>query len=322
MRLAGPTPEDTRMQRLSPCLYTRLDPPSVMKCCAHKAPLKLARVCLRVRLGPAAMLVRCCKSKGSWRCANEFPAETQTYRGKTVQVKLCPHHRSKSRSWNKTEKGVQARQKYEKSEKGQTANRKSVAKFQTTEAGKEIVARYNASAKGKMSAKRRYTNLMSDPGKKMMRALANRAQKMMRRDGTESASFKKISGMSKLEFCAHMESTFVGTMSWENFGTGTGKWNVGHRIAVSMFDFNDMNEVLKCWNRNNLFAQWSIENRDLSVKLPDNLESLRDLWPAGWRGVLPVGQRRIEIEKAARNGQRSHFVDLMPSDSESGSECD
>ena len=270
------------------------------------------------------MLVRCSKASGSWRCKNEFLTETQMYRGKTVEVKLCPHHRLQSKSWSKTEKGIEARKKYDKSDKGQIANRKAVAKFKTTESGKKVAARYNASSKGKISAKKRYTNLMSDPGKKMMRAMSNRAQRMMRLHGTESASFERITGMSKLDFRMHMESTFVGTMSWENFGSGIGKWNVGHRIAVAMFDYNDMDEVQKCWNRNNLFAQWHIENSELSVKLPDNLESMKALWPVGWRGVLPVGQRRIEIETAARNGHRSHFLDLIPSESESGSnsECD
>ena len=81
-------------------------------------------------------------------------------------------------------------------------------------------------------------------------------------------------------------------------------WHVGHRIARSMYNHADENDVIRCWNPRNLFAQWQTENFAAGVKLPNDaaLLALKDLWPTAWKDNHPSPEERIALEKRARWG--------------------
>lgn len=103
----------------------------------------------------------------------------------------------------------------------------------------------------------------------------------------------------------HFERMFEPGMSWDNYGLADGTWQIGHRIARSMYDKTDSEDVKRCWNPCNLFPQWSRENRQEGVTLPPDAElaKLSAIFPTGWLGVCPDTTRRQELQQAAANGR-------------------
>ena len=64
------------------------------------------------------------------------------------------------------------------------------------------------------------------------------------------------------ELREHLESQFEDWMSWDNYGTGKGKWNVDHIIPQSklLYDSLEHPNFFKCWDLSNLRPLCSIEN--------------------------------------------------------------
>jgi len=62
------------------------------------------------------------------------------------------------------------------------------------------------------------------------------------------------------------------------------RWNIGHRIARDHFDPNNDEDMLRCWNPDNIFAQWGDENLKAKTKLPSEAEllKLKHCWPTAW----------------------------------------
>jgi len=70
-------------------------------------------------------------------------------------------------------------------------------------------------------------------------------------------AFKYV-GINSLEFRKYIESKFVNGMSWDNFGV---KWQLGHIVAVEMFDHFNEKELKLCWHYKNFFPIESTDNR-------------------------------------------------------------
>ena len=82
-------------------------------------------------------------------------------------------------------------------------------------------------------------------------------------------------------------------MTWSNYGLHRAGnsykklWQIGHRIPCSLYDVTDDDEVKKCMNPLNLFAQCSRENNENSAKnsaIPKGAEllKLKAIWPKCW----------------------------------------
>lgn len=55
---------------------------------------------------------------------------------------------------------------------------------------------------------------------------------------------------------AYIEGKFLDGMTWENRGSGENCWQLDHKIPQCEFDFNDEEEIKKCWNYKNLQPIW------------------------------------------------------------------
>lgn len=108
---------------------------------------------------------------------------------------------------------------------------------------------------------------------------------------------------SKEDLESHYESTFVNGMSFDNYG----EWQYGHRISTQMYAYTE-EDKRRCWNRDNLFAQWATDNNALKVQLPadEQLLAIRHVWPVAWNNQLPSIEQRKEFERAAMRGSRAY----------------
>lgn len=63
----------------------------------------------------------------------------------------------------------------------------------------------------------------------------------------------------------HLESLFQPGMSWDNYGMGG--WEMDHKTPVALFDFNNPEEIRKCWSLSNIQPLWGLENKKKGKKI-------------------------------------------------------
>tara|TARA_Y100000389_G_C17458398_1_gene519794 strand:- start:2596 stop:3345 length:750 start_codon:yes stop_codon:yes gene_type:complete len=246
------------------------------------------------------------------------------YRGKMQPIKQCEHHRALQRARNKSPAGKASHTRALKSPAGIAGNLKRYASTKykdarrarkKTEAGRERARHNNKTPAGRARVKRnqtkQYAKLKADPTKKLKHYISCRVREIVRTKGSSVTISTKTSLPDSDSIRQHLESTWPadGSMSWANHGhRGPDKWNIGHRIAVAMFDFSVAEDVCKCWSLDNIFAQWSVENQMLGVKLPcdDELLRLKHCWPASWNSTLPSAAARQAMEQRVRNVFGNH----------------
>ena len=71
-------------------------------------------------------------------------------------------------------------------------------------------------------------------------------------------SFTKAIGCTPEELRKYIEKQFEPGMTWENYGSGHGKWNLDHIIPLSLAESVD--HLYKLCHYTNVRPMWSIEN--------------------------------------------------------------
>ena len=206
--------------------------------------------------------------------------------------------------WFKTSTGIKSSRKsalrYAKTECGS----KKRQEYKQSPAGKLSMKKYRTGPKGKARDKRAQEAINNDPGRKMMHHIGGKLAKMLHHGWLESGTVNaKTQFTSNEDVRQHFESTFSDGMTFQNHGKEEDSWNIGHRIAISMYNQNNEIDMKNSWSRMNLFAQWKTENLRLAVKLPcdEELLRLKSIWPVSWNGILPDAMRSLKLEKAAHN---------------------
>jgi len=72
-------------------------------------------------------------------------------------------------------------------------------------------------------------------------------------------SYSKLYGCSVVDVVKYIETLFYtkdSKMSWENFGTGPGTWQIDHIIPLCKFNLTDMKQLEKACNYTNLQPLW------------------------------------------------------------------
>lgn len=72
----------------------------------------------------------------------------------------------------------------------------------------------------------------------------------------------ELTGCSKDELFAHLESKFTEGMNWENYG----KWHIDHIKPCASFDLTRVEEQKKCFHWKNLQPLWAIDNMKKGAK--------------------------------------------------------
>lgn len=88
-------------------------------------------------------------------------------------------------------------------------------------------------------------------------------------------------GCSIEYFFQHIESQFKSGMSWDNYGSGDGKWEIDHIIPCNLFDLSIPDHQKACFFYKNMRPLWSNENKkrpdDGSDLNEDNLKLIQEL---------------------------------------------
>ena len=122
------------------------------------------------------------------------------------------------------------------------------------------LARRRAEPKHSMSDAQRYKlRYDNDPAFRMVQLMRQRMRKVM--TGAH-ISLRQLSmlGCTRAEFVAHIEKQFKRGMTWQNMGTGQGKWHLDHITPCAAFDQTSASQRATCWHFTNFQPMWSIEN--------------------------------------------------------------
>ena len=71
-------------------------------------------------------------------------------------------------------------------------------------------------------------------------------------------SWESLVGYTLVDLKSHLESLFVASMNWDNYG----EWHIDHIIPQSRFNFNDAEDIdfKLCWSLDNLQPLWAKDN--------------------------------------------------------------
>jgi len=197
----------------------------------------------------------------------------------------CAKDSASSIKFGKTAAGKASRKAYNKSNKAAATK----SRYRSTELYVKTTATYRQSEHRKELRDLEYKRIHDDAGRNLEHAIGVVVSRMIKGTRNTSQTVGTTVGFgSRDELVAHFERTFEPGMTMDNHGKlELGKprrWNVGHRIARDHFDPNDADDVRRCWDPDNLFAQWADENVRLKTKLPPMTEllKLKHCWPAKW----------------------------------------
>ena len=67
----------------------------------------------------------------------------------------------------------------------------------------------------------------------------------------------ELIGCNEEELKLHLEKQLKDDMNFDNYG----EWEIDHIKPISLFDLNNENELLECFNYKNLQPLWQIDNQ-------------------------------------------------------------
>lgn len=80
--------------------------------------------------------------------------------------------------------------------------------------------------------------------------------------------WQSLVGYTLSDLANHIEKQFSSGMTWDNRGTGPGRWHIDHIVPKSTFHFDSAEcpEFRACWALSNLRPFWSQDNLSKSSK--------------------------------------------------------
>jgi len=215
--------------------------------------------------------------------------------------------------YDESELGKERNQRYDESELGKDRNKR----YDESELGKERNQRYDESELGKAAAKRAKTSdkgkernqryLEGDAGQASTKRFRDNRQERrressaMRMDSnimcasnalisgrymTSPTFLERTSFTSEVQFFEVIEATFAPGMTLANHGPA---WEIEHKIPREAYDFDDPEDVKRCWSVKNVHAMTVAANLEKSWKLLDEYITAAGVanFPKAWNGKFP-----------------------------------
>jgi hypothetical protein len=108
--------------------------------------------------------------------------------------------------------------------------------------------------------KRKYELRKNNPIHKKRTQLRHKVNKAVIHQSCFISTIHKLIGCSVPEARDHLESQFEPWMSWDNYGSGKGKWCIDHIIRVSSIDIFDEDEVKRIFHYTNMRPLCFVKN--------------------------------------------------------------
>jgi hypothetical protein len=108
--------------------------------------------------------------------------------------------------------------------------------------------------------KRRKIQRQKEPIVRRQRLLRNKLRLSVIHQYRYISTIHKLIGCDVPTARAHLEAQFEPWMTWENYGSGKGKWTIDHIIRVASIDIFDEDEVKRIFHYTNMRPLCFIKN--------------------------------------------------------------
>ena len=99
---------------------------------------------------------------------------------------------------------------------------------------------------------------------RIIKNLASRTKNILVKNNIKKEyTHMELIGCSSDELKLHLEKQLKDDMNFDNYGD----WEIDHIKPISLFDLNNENELLECFNYKNLQPLWRTDNRKKSNKI-------------------------------------------------------
>jgi hypothetical protein len=165
-------------------------------------------------------------------------------------------------------------------------------KFDATKAGAATRKRWAESSRGKECIKKhnsyRVVRRRTDEALKLDHSLMSIARHLVKGVNKTSPKFISISGFgSEMVFIDCIKA--AAARSGFDLDTYGETWQLEHKIPREAYDFNNPEDVRRCWSPKNVHALSPADNKAKSWKLLDHylMEAGAENFPVAWNGQLP-----------------------------------
>lgn len=106
---------------------------------------------------------------------------------------------------------------------------------------------------------RKHRKLATDPQFKLAHRLRTRVYQALK-GYKKSASTVALVGCTPADLKIYLEEQFEDGMTWQNWGSGPGKWNIDHIHPLALVDLTDPRKQHQAFNYLNLRPRWWLPN--------------------------------------------------------------
>ncbi len=219
----------------------------------------------------------------------------QSEKGKASEKRFKQSEKGKAsnKRYAQSEKGKAAMKRKNQSEKGKASNKR----YAQSEKGKAKQKSARQSEKGKASRKRfletKKKRRAADPAYCLMGNISRLAVFLVSLEKKNSPAFvKRTSFTSGANFRNHIRRE-AAKRGWTLADHGT-KFQIEHKIPQEAFDFNDTEDVKRCWSHANVHAMTKEENMAKSYTIVDALclDVGAEKYPKAWGGRIPSEEEK------------------------------
>ncbi len=162
---------------------------------------------------------------------------------KTCRAKNEPTRKEYLKNWRTTNAELKSKLDKDYREK----NSEKIKLYRKTEEYKKKKATWDKIA---------YEKIKKDPIKCLSRNVKSAMSDSIRYN--KKNHYFEIVGYTLENLKLHLEKTFKGNMSWDNYGRNG--WHIDHIKPLVLFDLSQEEEFKKAWSLNNLQALWEFDN--------------------------------------------------------------
>ena len=219
---------------------------------------------------------------------------THEWRGTTVPYTKCPPCRQVATAvaieHQNTDEGQASRKRHRATDKCKTTKRE----WNRSEVGKTSAKRSRQSDKGRAKMKRaleasreRYHSI---PAYREMKLIMSAAHRLIRGITQTSPRFINATPYrDEREFTNHLATTVPPGRSMSEYGPGPNHLQMDHAIPQEAYDYDNPEDILRCWHPNNVRLITGIENKQKMITIDDDLcEQVGvECFPILWDGKIP-----------------------------------
>ena len=194
--------------------------------------------------------------------------------------------------YEQSDTGKAARKQYWQSNAGKAAQKR----FKQSDAGKAVIERYRSGDAGKATLKRgrakRQKRRQESPAMRLALNIKTRANDILSGRIEKSPTFLRLTAFdSEAQFLAHMKAECENNdLDFEARST----WTIDRKIPEEAYNFDDREDVLRCWSPANVTAMTHPDNMEKSWKLIDSwIHSAGPAcFPLAWQNRMPTDEMR------------------------------